>query len=139
MGWLASCPRIFMGLALVHFQIYWLLRHLQCLVKKSKNQQNINTSKIWVLKSMINVIGGSSKARLEKLDMKWIKESLFATIHQWLDHLKKTILSYGEICHNIWQNSILEEKIIFNPSWCGEIYFIYRSKNHETDTFCNFF
>ena len=26
MGWLASCPKIFMGLALVHFQKYWLLR-----------------------------------------------------------------------------------------------------------------
>ena len=92
------------------------LRHLQCLVKKSKNQQNINTSKIWVLKSMINVIGGSSKARREKLNTKLIKEFLFATLHRWLDHLKKTILSYGDKCHNIWQDSILEEKIISNPS-----------------------
>ena len=25
MGWLVSCPKIFMGLALVHFQKYWLL------------------------------------------------------------------------------------------------------------------
>ena len=25
MGWLASCPKIFMGLALIHFQKYWLL------------------------------------------------------------------------------------------------------------------
>ena len=25
MGWLSSCPKIFMGLALVHFQKYWLL------------------------------------------------------------------------------------------------------------------
>ena len=26
LGWLASCPKVFMGLALVHFQKYWLLR-----------------------------------------------------------------------------------------------------------------
>ena len=28
LGWLASCPKIFMGLALVHFQKYWLLSAL---------------------------------------------------------------------------------------------------------------
>ena len=25
-GWLTSCPKIFMGLALVHFQMYWQLK-----------------------------------------------------------------------------------------------------------------
>ena len=29
LGWLSSCPRIFMGLTLVHFQKYWLLSGLK--------------------------------------------------------------------------------------------------------------
>ena len=45
MGWLANCPRILMGLALVHFQIYWLLSPLHLEVLGSFSFESSDSTK----------------------------------------------------------------------------------------------
>ena len=85
MEWLASCPRIFMGLALVHFQKYWLL----------KENLNLPTMKLHITHANTTIqphppsVGlGDSSAKLSEKDssisvLSWCSDKILNFMNSW--------------------------------------------------------